>query len=210
VQPGGSPATEIDNLGSYGARWAWVVPESQHQLTQITQVNNVNDEVINAYKAVSGSRNNKEIVVSWSTTGSSGGGAHPMNTNDPSWWWKPTVSITDDRPVVEKKVGSGAWTDVGITADADPEESTPQNENDIRTAYLTTWTNPTPGTASPAENPDNANGRFVGATTISGPQVGMLVRARVVLHMAVSGSVDNATVANWRAFVDGRLYTQMR
>ncbi len=206
----GAPATLVENLGTYGARWAWVQPLSQYALAPITQVNGVSDEVINAFKVRSqGAADNDDLSVDWFATGSSAGVAHIYQSTDPQWWWKPTVNITDDRPVVEVKVGSGNWTDSGVDADPDPDPATPGNQNDTRTAWLTTWTNPTPTTAAPLDSPGNSSGRFRGSKHISDHQVGTMVRVKVVLHISVSGDVDNATVEAWKVKVAARLVTQM-
>jgi hypothetical protein len=200
----------VENLGTYGARWAWVQPLSQYALAPITQVNGVSDEVINAFKVKSqGAADNDDLSVDWFATGSSAGVAHIYQSTDPQWWWKPTVNITDDRPVVEVKVGSGNWTDSGVDADPDPDPATPGNQNDTRTAWLTTWTNPTPTTAAPLDSPGNSSGRFRGSKHISDHEVGTMVRVKVVLHISVSGDVDNATVEAWKVRVAARLVTPM-
>jgi hypothetical protein len=168
--------------------------------------------VVNGYKCISGGANNDVLRVYWTMTQVATGSASQMKPSDPSWWWQPTVVVTDDRPVVEVKTsGSTNWTSVALNADPDPIPGTPDvNEFDVRLSGLFTWQ---PDPQSPNQVVPNANnsqmGAFQGQATLP-HTTGTLARAKATLHVTVSGTGDNVRVTAWRVGVDARLDTTAR
>jgi len=208
VSPG-NPAVHVVNHGEYGAIWAKDKPLTQFELCNIDHVNAVNDDVINGYKAISGGEKADRLHVDWTMHGLTAGSASQFDATT-SWWWHPTVVITDDRPTVQVKIGSGEWTDVLLQAEDDPDPTTPDvNEFDVRASALFTWQNLPPSTtATPLAGPNNVMGRFVGHATLT-HTVGARARAKAVLHIVVSGSGDNVRVTRWKVGVEAILSTDV-
>jgi hypothetical protein len=211
VDPDQNPQTHATNAGNYGAVWAKDNPLVQTSLCTITPVNGKNDEVINGYACGSGGANDDDLSVTWETSQINSGSASQHNLLDPDWFWMPTVSITDDRPIVQTKTGAGNWVDIGVDPEEDPDPATPENENDVRLSALFTWQSPTPpnpGMVIPLPNSSNTMGMFLGGTEL--PHTGgVQARVKVVLHIVVSGTGDNVMVTNWQVGVFASLITDI-
>ena len=201
----------LTNSGQYGAEWAVPGPNHNDPTCTIAPVN-ATDDVINMHVSASNGTQNNKLRVEWTATSNSSGSSVIYDPTSPSWWWQPAVTITDDPPVVEYKVGSGSWVNIGITADADPDPVTPGNPNDVRTSTSYGFSPAGAPAANAIVTPLNnasIDGAFQGGATITQTAAGVRLRVKVSLYVTVGGNADNAKVTNWRVWVVGSLFTNM-